>query len=91
MRKIEGTKYYEHGDYEIYVGDDGVYVTKKTISTWTDSQGQQHETVLSDVYEIEGFTEEELLQGFAEKELLQFFTEEELLNEMTIEEHNKPH
>jgi len=34
------------------------------------------------VYEIEGFTEEELNKGF---------TEEELLNEMTIEEHIKPH
>lgn len=82
MRNIEGTKYYEHGDYEIYVGDDGLYVTKKTNNTWIDPQGVQHETVLSDVYLIEGFTEEELNKGF---------TEEELLNEMTIEEHTKPH
>ncbi|MGC1065026.1 hypothetical protein WKH16_03570 [Pantoea agglomerans] len=82
MRKIEGTMYYEHGDYEIYVGDDGIYFTKKTEITWIDPQGVQHEAVLSDVYEIEGFTEEELNKGF---------TEEELLNEMTIEEHIKPH
>jgi len=36
MRKIEGTMYYEHGDYEIYVGDDGIYFTKKTEITWID-------------------------------------------------------
>lgn len=56
MRKIEGTKYYEHGDYEIYVGDDGLHVTKKTNNTWIHPQEVQHETVLSDVYESEGFT-----------------------------------